>query len=92
MQDKLLILQDGPDNSGSVDEKDLLDYPEERQICIRRKNMQDETSSESGRDLYGILKLDMKDVRKRKLEEQDKILRMHSEDKCCYSILIVIRI
>ena len=54
--------------------EDLSEYPEERQICIRRKNMEDETSFEDGRNLYAILKLVMKEVRKHPLEEQDKII------------------
>lgn len=65
-------------NSGDgflCNEEDLSEYPEERQICIRRKNMEDETSFEYGRNLYAILKLDMKEVRKHTLEEQDKIIK-----------------
>ena len=75
MSDKLLIVQDGPDNSGSVDDKDLLDYPVERQICIRRKNMEDETSCKCERYLYGILKLDMKVVQGKTLHKQDEMIK-----------------
>ncbi len=73
--DKLLTVEDYTDGRVSFDEQDLSEYPEQWQICIRRKNMEDETSCESARDFYGILKLDMRDVREKTLEEQDKMIK-----------------
>ena len=37
--------------------------------------MEDEASFESGRNFYTMLRLDMKEVRKKSLEEQDAIIR-----------------
>ena len=73
-EDKLIsVIRRSPGFGCNVE--DLSEYPEERQICIRRKNMEDETSFEYGRNLYAILKLDIKEVRKHTPEEQDKIIR-----------------
>ena len=74
-RDNLIFVVSNNDGSFTCNEEDLSEYPEERQICIRRKNMEDETSFEYGRNLYDILKLDMKVLRKRTLEEQDKIIK-----------------
>ena len=74
-RDELILIVSNNDGSFTCTEEDLSDYPEERQICIRRKNREDETSFEHGRNLYAILKLDMKEVRKHTLEEQDKIIK-----------------
>ena len=72
--DKLILVMNRGD-SFICSEEDLSEYPEEQQICIRRKNMEDETSFEYGRNFYAILKLDMKEVRKHTLEEQDKMIK-----------------
>ncbi|XP_028418029.1 uncharacterized protein LOC114542773 [Dendronephthya gigantea] len=68
------MLEEG-DQDFKVNEHDLINYPREWQICVRRKNLEDETSEKMGRNLYAILKLDMKDVRKQSPEEQDKMIR-----------------
>ncbi len=75
IEDKLISVKDGTDDNGIPHEEKLSKYPEERQIAIRRKNLEDETSWEYGRDLYGILKLNMKEVRKKKKEEQDEMIK-----------------
>ena len=74
-RDELILVVSNNDGSFTCHEEDLSEYPEERQICIRRKNMEDETSFEYGRNLYAILKLDMKELRKHTLEEQDEIIK-----------------
>ena len=74
-EDKLILVKDGTGESVIVEGKKLSEYPKERQIAVRRKNMEEETAWEYGRDLYGILKLDMKEVRKTTKEEQDEIIR-----------------
>ncbi len=75
-EDKLISVKDGTDDNGIAHEEKLSKYPEERQIAIRRKNLKDETSWEYGRDLYGILKLNMKEVRGKKTEEeQNEIIK-----------------
>jgi hypothetical protein len=68
---KRLLVTDEDD----VVEDDLLKYSSEHQMCIRRNNMEDESSDRYGRNLYGVLKLDMKDVEKKSPEEQDEIIR-----------------
>ncbi|XP_028417108.1 uncharacterized protein LOC114541367, partial [Dendronephthya gigantea] len=74
VDNKLIMLEEG-DQDFKVNEHDLINYPREWQICVRRKNLEDETSEKMGRNLYAILKLDMKDVRKQSPEEQDKMIR-----------------
>ena len=73
--DKMIFVMSDNVGGFTCNEKDLSEYPQERQICVRRKNMEDETSFEYGRNLYAILKLDMKEIRKHTLEEQDKIIK-----------------
>lgn len=68
---KRLLITD----KGNVIEDDLSKYSVEHQMCIRRNNMREEWSDKHGCNLYAILELDMKDVRKESLEEQDKIIR-----------------
>ena len=63
------------DSSVKVEEKSLADFPQENQICIRRQNMEKEISVDSGRNLYEILKLDMKNVRKMKTEKQNEMIK-----------------
>ncbi|CAB4041873.1 Hypothetical predicted protein, partial [Paramuricea clavata] len=72
--DKLISVKGDENESRIVKEKTLSEYPNERQIAVRRKNMEEETTWEYGRDLYGILKLDMKEVRKMRIEEQDEAI------------------
>ena len=60
---------------GNVIEDDLSKYSVEHQMCIRRNNMREEWSDKHGCNLYAILELDMKEIRKKSLEEQDKIIR-----------------
>ena len=74
-EDTLISVKDGTSDEGLVHEETLSKYPDEREIAVRRKNMKEETSWEYGRDFYGILKLNMKEVRKNSLEEQDKIIK-----------------
>ena len=74
-EDTLILVKDGASDEALAHEEALSKYPDERQIAIRRKNMKEETSGEYGRDFYGILKLNMKEVRKNSLEEQDKIIK-----------------
>ena len=62
-------------DESNIIEDDLTKYSFEHQICIRRNNMEEETSDKHGRNLYAILKLDMKEVREKSLEEQDAIIR-----------------
>ena len=68
---KRLLITD----EGSVIEDDLSKYPWEHQMCVRRNNMREETSEKHGCNLYAILGLDMREVRKKSLEEQDRIIR-----------------
>ena len=74
-EDMLISVEDGTSDERLVHEETLSKYPDERQIAVRRKNMKEETSWEYGRDFYGILKLNMKEVRKNSLDEQDKIIK-----------------
>ena len=63
------------DSSVKVEEKSLTDFPQENRICIRRQNMEKEISVDCGRNLYEILKLNIKDVRKEETEEQNKMIK-----------------
>ena len=74
-RDNLIFIVSNNDGSFTCNEEDLSEYPEERQICIRRKNRENDRSFEYGKNLYAILKLDMKELRKHTLEEQDKIIK-----------------
>ena len=63
------------DSSVEVEEKPLADFLLENQICIRQQNMKEEISADCGRNLYEILKLNIKDVRKEKTEKQNKMIK-----------------
>ena len=63
------------DSSVKVEEKRLADFPQENQICIRRQNMEKEISVDCGRNLYEILKLNIKDVRKEETEKQNEMIK-----------------
>ena len=71
-QNKRLLIAESED----VVENDLSEYPQEFQLCVRKNNMDDVTrTTEEGRDLYAILKLDVKEVRKKPKEEQDAMIK-----------------
>ena len=65
----------GSYNNPKVEEKDLSEYPQERQVYVRRKNMENGISVDCGRNLYEILQLNMKEVRGKKLEEQNEMIK-----------------
>ena len=70
-----LFLVTGSKSDPKVEKKDLLEYPQERQLCVRRQNMENEISVDCGRNLYQILQLNMKKVRGKKLEEQNEMIK-----------------
>ena len=71
-QNKRLLITE----SGNVVENDLSEFPQELQLCIRKNNEDDVTRTiEEGRDLYAILKLEVKEVRKKPKEEQDAMIK-----------------
>ena len=71
-QNKLLLITESQD----VVENDLSECPQELQLCVQRNNMDDTThTAEEGRDLYAILKLEVKEVRKKPKEEQDAMIK-----------------
>ncbi|XP_028403287.1 uncharacterized protein LOC114526006 isoform X2 [Dendronephthya gigantea] len=47
----------------------------EKQICIRRQNMKEDVSASGNKNLYEILALNMKEVRKKPFEEQQHIIK-----------------
>ena len=65
----------GSYNDPKVEEKDLSEYPQEKQLCVRRENMGKEISVDCGRNLYEILRLNMKEVRGKTLEEQNEMIK-----------------
>ena len=71
------------DSSVKVEEKSLADFPQENKICITRQNMEKEISVDCGRNLYEILKLNMKDVRKQKTEKQNKMIKKAFHRETC---------
>lgn len=65
----------GSKSDPKVEEKDLLEYPQEKQLCARRQNMEKEISVDCGRNLYEILRLNMKEVRGKESEEQNEMIK-----------------
>ncbi|CAC5410689.1 dnaJ [Mytilus coruscus] len=63
--------------SGStmVVESNLDDHTLEKTICIRKINVSKETSLGEGRNLYEILKLDFKEIRKLDKDKQDQEIK-----------------
>ena len=71
-QNKRLLITE----SGDIVKNDLSECPQELQLCVRRNNKDDVTrTTEEGRDLYAILKLDVKEVRKKPKEKQDAMIK-----------------
>ena len=69
--ERLLITE-----SGEVVENDLSECPQELLLCARQNNKDDVTrTTEEGRDLYVILDIDIKEVRKKSKEEQDAMIK-----------------
>ena len=59
-----------------VEEDDLANHPEEEKKCLREKNRDEELDSVDGqRNLYSILRLDMKEVRAMSKDEQDEEIK-----------------
>ncbi|XP_028403313.1 uncharacterized protein LOC114526020 [Dendronephthya gigantea] len=48
---------------------------EEKQICLRRQNMNKDVSASGNKNLYEILGLNMKEVRKKPFEEQNEMIK-----------------
>ena len=69
------FLVTGSKSDPKVEEKDLSEYPQERQLLVRRQNMENEISVDCGRNLYEILQLNMKEVRGKTLEEQNEMIK-----------------
>ena len=76
-EDKLLKITDFFDSESLyVVEGDLALYPEQKQICLRKLQGDEELKVTSGgRNLYEILGLDMATVRKMSKEEQKEAIR-----------------
>ena len=58
-------------NTDEVRESALEHHALEKQMCIRKLNLEKETSLGEGRNLYEILKLNYKEIRKLDKDEQD---------------------
>lgn len=61
--------------STMVVESNLSDHTLEKTICIRKINVSKETSLDEGRNLYEILKLDFKEIRKLDKDTQDQEIK-----------------
>ena len=71
-RNKRLLITESQD----VVENDLSECPQELQLSVQRNNMDNTThTTEEGRDLYAILKLEVKEVRKKPKEEQDSMIK-----------------
>ena len=70
-----LFLVTGPKYDPKIEAKNLSEYPQERQLFVRRQNMESEIPVDSGRNLYEILGLNMKEVRGKTLEEQNEMIK-----------------
>ena len=76
VEDRLIRIKDSKD-SLNFEEEDLAKYPEEEKECLRKMHRDEELgSSDGGRNLYNILRLDMEDVRAMSKEKQDEEIRM----------------
>ena len=76
VEDRLIRIKDSKD-SLDFEEEDLAKYPEEEKECLRKMHRDEELgSSDGGRNLYNILRLDMEDVRAMSKEKQDEEIRM----------------
>ena len=63
-------------------EENLADYPQEKRICLRKMHFTIERTSTSGRvNLYGILGLDMTEVRKLNIGDQKIAIKKAFRDK-----------
>ncbi|XP_028403315.1 uncharacterized protein LOC114526022 [Dendronephthya gigantea] len=68
-----MVLQIYGDVSLGVNERKL--ELKDKQICLRRQNMEEEVSATGNKNLYEILGLNMKDVRKKPVEEQNEMIK-----------------
>ncbi|XP_028403311.1 uncharacterized protein LOC114526019 isoform X2 [Dendronephthya gigantea] len=71
--EKDVVLRIRGDDKLDVDVEDL--ELEQRQICLRRQNMKEEVSASGNKNLYEILCLNMKEVRKKPVEEQTIMIK-----------------
>ena len=63
-------------------EENLADYPQEKRICLRKMHFTNEHTSTSGKvNLYGILGLDMTEVRKLNIGDQKIAIKEAFRDK-----------
>ena len=63
-------------------EENLADYPQEKRICLRKMRFRNEHTSTSGKiNLYGILGLDMMEVRKLNIGDQKIAIKEAFRDK-----------
>ena len=63
-------------------EENLADYPQEKRICLRKMHFTNEHTSTSGKvNLYGILGLDMTEVRKLNIGDQKIAIKKAFRDK-----------
>ena len=69
-----LFLVAGSKTNPKVEEKDLSECLLEKRLCVRRQNMETESFVGSARNLYEVLRLNMKNVRGKGLEEQNEII------------------
>ncbi|XP_028403143.1 uncharacterized protein LOC114525880 [Dendronephthya gigantea] len=73
MWEKDILLRVSGDDDIQVKDEEL--PLKEKQICLRRKNMKEEVSASGNKNLYEILRLDMKEVRKKSIEEQNEMIK-----------------
>ncbi|XP_071143840.1 uncharacterized protein [Mytilus edulis] len=62
-------------NISDVRESDLEDHAFEKTICMRKINVEKETSIDGGRNLYEILKLNFDEIQKLSKKEQDEKIK-----------------
>ena len=75
-----------------VEIKDLEDQDQEKRICIRNINKDEEIKHGAGRNLYELLKLNMNEVRELKTEEEKaEKLKKHFLERFVDGILIITR-
>ncbi|XP_041350643.1 uncharacterized protein LOC121369660 [Gigantopelta aegis] len=74
--DKHIIVKKSDDGESCQTVEEHLDADNrDKRICIRRRNFAQQSSFRGGRDLYEILQLDMKKVRKQSTEEQNRMIK-----------------
>ncbi|XP_028416311.1 uncharacterized protein LOC114540234 [Dendronephthya gigantea] len=72
MWEKDILLRVSGDDDIQVKDEE---FPKEKQICLRRNYMKEEVSASGMKNLYEILGLNMKEVRKKSIEEQNEIIK-----------------